>query len=86
MNGSIIGLGVDILESVLLPVVMSAVNTGVPAAWNSVLDDLMESYGGVIPMGVNDLALDLSYSDSPVVTTEHLQLFLNANLLNLTTG
>jgi hypothetical protein len=86
MNGSIIGLGVEILQTILMPVVMSAVNKGVPAAWNAAFDDIMESYGGVIPMGVNDLALDLSYSDSPVVTTEHLQLFLNANLMNLVTG
>lgn len=84
-NGEMIGLGVELLESVLLPVVMNAVNTGVPSAWNATFDSLMESYGGVIPM-TDLLSLDLSYADMPVVTSEHLQFFLNANLINTKTG
>lgn len=85
LNGEVIGLGAELLESILLPVVMDGITKGVPTAWNAAFDDLMESYGGVVPV-TDVLSLDLSYADTPIVTEEHLQLFLNANLINSATG
>lgn len=84
-NGEIIGLGVELLEEALLPVVMKGINEGVPSAWNQMFDDLFDSYRGEIPLS-DSLSLDLSYADMPMVTEEHLQFFLNAHLINKASG
>lgn len=46
----------------------------------------MISSEGVIDTGVADLGIDVGYSSAPVMTDEHMQLFLNGQIFNTKTG
>lgn len=82
LNADAIDLAIYFAEETLLPAVMKGISEGVPKMWNQVFVDLMDKYGGVINLGHPDLNLDLSYSANPLITSEHLQIFLNGNIID----
>ena len=81
----VVGSVIDLAEWILLPVILEGVNSAVPSIWNGLFQSLLNTYGGIIPV-TDTLGFDFSYSSAPVVTTEHFQFFLNANLIDLKTG
>jgi len=81
-----VGTLVEVAEWILLPAVISGLNTGIPAAFNAATASVLASFGGVIPLGVKDLGIDLSYASAPFITKEHMQIFLNMSAIDVKTG
>ena len=86
LNGWGTGLVVDTAEWLLLPGVMKAINVNVPPMWNGAVEPMMKSFGGIINTGFYNMGIDLSYASAPEISTEHMQIFLNALFFNTTTG
>lgn len=76
---------VGLFESTYLPEILNILNQEIPQIWNAEFERIMDLYGGVLPL-TKEISLDLSYADTPFVSEEHLQIFLNANLVNATSG
>jgi hypothetical protein len=85
-NALVSSLVAEVAEWILLPTVMQEVNANVPTMWNSSFNQMMMASGGVLDLGMYDIAVDLSYATAPAISAEHMQLYLNGTVFNATSG